>query len=158
MPLNDEERLERLDAILDRIQSMSSDHVVLVEGKNDRRALSELGLSVDTIEIQKDGGPLRAAEMVYEAGKKAIILTDWDDRGDRWAKDLSEQLSALCVSYDTGIRRDLRDVCIRDIKDVESLHSLYVRLGRDRRRMPYGGAFISSEINVNLHIFPKMIP
>jgi len=112
---------------------MASDHVVLVEGKNDRRALSELGLSLETIEIQKDGGPLRAAEMVYERGKRAIILTDWDDRGDRWAKDLSEQLSALCVPYDLTIRRDLRDVCVKDIKDVESLHSLYGRLEHGRR-------------------------
>ena len=129
--MNDDERLGRLDEILDRIQSMSSDHVILVEGKNDRRSLLDLNLSLDTIEVQRDGGPLRAAEMVYESGKKAIILTDWDDRGDRLAKDLSEQLSALCISYDTNIRKDLRDICIKDIKDVESLHSLYVRLERN---------------------------
>ena len=128
--MNDDERLRRLDEILDRIQSMSSDHVILVEGKNDRRSLLDLNLSLDTIEVQRDGGPLRAAEMVYESGKKAIILTDWDDRGDRLAKDLSEQLSALCISYDMNIRKDLRDICIKDIKDVESLHSLYVRLER----------------------------
>ena len=47
------------------------------------------------------------------------------------AKDLSEQLSALCISYDMNIRKDLRDICIKDIKDVESLHSLYVRLERN---------------------------
>lgn len=129
--MNDDERLRRLDEILDRMQSMSSDHVILVEGKNDRRSLLDLNLSLDTIEVQRDGGPLRAAEMVYESGKKAIILTDWDDRGDRLAKDLSEQLSALCISYDTNIRKDLRDICIKDIKDVESLHSLYVRLERN---------------------------
>ena len=129
--MNDDERLRRFDEILDRIQSMSSDHVILVEGKNDRRSLLDLNLSLDTIEVQRDGGPLRAAEMVYESGKKAIILTDWDDRGDRLAKDLSEQLSALCISYDTNIRKDLRDICIKDIKDVESLHSLYVRLERN---------------------------
>ncbi|WP_400152834.1 Toprim subdomain protein [Candidatus Methanarcanum hacksteinii] len=129
--MNDDERLRRLDEILDRIQSMSSDHVILVEGKNDRRSLLDLNPSLDTIEVQRDGGPLRAAEMVYESGKKAIILTDWDDRGDRLAKDLSEQLSALCISYDMNIRKDLRDICIKDIKDVESLHSLYVRLERN---------------------------
>ena len=131
MPLNDDERLRRLDEILDRIQSMSSDHVILVEGKNDRRSLLDLNLSLDTIEVPRDGGPVRAAEIVYESGKKAIILTDWDDRGDRLAKDLSEQLSALCISYDMNIRKDLRDICIKDIKDVESLHSLYVRLERN---------------------------
>ena len=131
--MNDDERLEWLDRILDEIQSMSSTHVVLVEGKNDRKALLGLGLSVDTIEVQRDGGPLRAAEMVYESKKGAIILTDWDDRGDRLAKDLSEQLSSLCVPYDLNIRKELRDVCIKDIKDVESLHSLYTRLENGRR-------------------------
>ena len=131
MPLNDDERLIREDPIHDRILSMSSDHVILVEGKNDRRSLLDLNLSLDTIEVQRDGGPLRAAEMVYESGKKAIILTDWDDRGDRLAKDLSEQLSALWISYVMNILKDLSDICIKDIKDVESLHSLYVRLERN---------------------------
>ena len=129
--MNDDERLRRLDEILDRIQSMSSDHVILVEGKNDRRSLLDLNLSLDTIEVQRGGWPLKDATMAYASGKKAIILTDWDDRGDRLAKDLSEQLSALCISYDMNIRKDLRDICIKDIKDVESLHSLYVRLERN---------------------------
>ena len=114
--MNDDERLRRLDEILDRIQSMSSDHVILVEGKNDRRSLLDLNLSLDTIEVQRDGGPLRAAEMVYESGKKAIILTDWDDRGDRLAKDLSEQLSALCIPYDMNIRKDLRTSASRTLR------------------------------------------
>ena len=42
--MNDDERLRRLDEILDRMQSMSSDHVILVEGKNDRRSLLDLNL------------------------------------------------------------------------------------------------------------------
>lgn len=133
--MNDSQRLEMMGEILDRIQAMSSEYIVLVEGKNDLKALKALGLNVETIEVQRDGGPLKAAEAVYNMGKKAIILTDWDDKGDTLAKELSLQLSALCVPFDLSIRKELGEVCIKDIKDIESLYSLYNRL--DRLRTPY---------------------
>ena len=127
--MNDPERLELLEIILDELQEMSSTHICLIEGNKDRRALDNLGLDdLKTIEVQREGGPLRAAEKVFSMRKEAIILTDWDDRGNRIEKDLREQLDALCVRYDTEIRERLRDICIKDIKDVESLDSLYKRL------------------------------
>ena len=127
--MNDSERLEGLEAILDELQDMSGTHIALIEGNKDRRALDNLGLhDLRTIEVQREGGPLRAAEMVSETGMDAIILTDWDDRGNRIDTDLRKQLDALCVRYDTSIRSRLRDICIKDIKDVESLDSLYRRL------------------------------
>ena len=127
--MNDDERLEILEEILDTLQEMSGTHIALIEGNKDRRSLDNLGLSdLRTIEVQREGGPLRSAERVAEMGLPAIILTDWDDRGNRIERDLKEQLDALCVRYDTDIRERLRDVCIKDIKDVESLDSLYKRL------------------------------
>ena len=95
----------------------------------DRRSLDNLGLQdLRAIEVQREGGPLRAAESVAQTGKQAIILTDWDDRGNRIESDLKVQLDALCSPYNTDIKRRLRDICIKDIKDVESLDSLYKRL------------------------------
>ena len=127
--MNDAERLEALEAILDELQEMSSTHIALVEGNKDRRSLDNLGLcDLRTIEVQREGGPLRSAERVSEMKLPAVILTDWDDRGNRIEHDLKEQLDALCVRYDTTIRERLRDICIKDIKDVESLDSLYKRL------------------------------
>ena len=127
--MNDAERLESLESLLDELQDMSDTHIVLIEGNKDRRALDNLGLrSLRTIEVQREGGPLRAAEKVSETGLDAIILTDWDDRGDRIEKDLTAQLNALCVRYDRSVKSRLRDICIKDIKDVESLDSFYRRL------------------------------
>ena len=127
--MNDAERLEFLEGILDELQDMSDTRIALIEGNKDRRALDSLGLQcLRTIEVQREGGPLRAAEKVSESGLDAIILTDWDDRGNRIEKDLRIQLDALCVRYDTSIKERLRDICIKDIKDVESLDSLYRRL------------------------------
>lgn len=127
--MNDLERFEELEAILSELQDISGDSIVLIEGNKDRKALNALGLNdVPTIEVQREGGPLRTAERVAGTGKKAIILTDWDDRGNRIAADLKHHLDSLCVNYDLRIRSRLRAVCIRDIKDVESLDSLYKRL------------------------------
>ena len=125
--MNDAERLESLESILDELQDMD-DYIILIEGNKDRRSLDNLGITLQSIEVQREGGPLRSAERVRDLGKKAAILTDWDDRGDRIADDLKHHLTALCVQFDTSIRSRLRDVCIKDIKDVESLDSLYARL------------------------------
>lgn len=125
--MNDEERLAEIDAVLDELSE--TDRVILVEGKNDRRALVSLGLTdIGTIEVQKEGGPIRAAERLFEMKKDAIILTDWDDRGDRIAEDLKHHLNGMCVRYDVKLRARLRAACIKDIKDVESLDSFYKRL------------------------------
>ena len=127
--MNDADRLEALEGILDELCDMCETHIALIEGNKDRRALDNLGLQdLRTIEVQREGGPLRAAESVAQTGKQVIILTDWDDRGNRIENDLKIQLDALCIPYDTDIKRRLRDICIKDIKDVESLDSLYKRL------------------------------
>ena len=127
--MNDAERFEALEEILDILQEMSATHIALIEGNKDRRALDNLGLcDLQTIEVQREGGPLRAAERLSEMKMPAIILTDWDDRGNRIEQELKIQLDALCVKYDTEIRLRLRDLCIKDIKDVESLDSFYERL------------------------------
>ena len=127
--MNDADRLEALEGILDELCDMCETHIALIEGNKDRRSLDNLGLQdLRTIEVQREGGPLRAAESLFQTKKQAIILTDWDDRGNRIENDLKIQLDALCISYDTDIKRRLRDICIKDIKDVESLDSLYKRL------------------------------
>ena len=127
--MNDAERLEALEEILSDLEEMSDTHIALIEGNKDRRSLDNLGLcDLKSIEVQREGGPLKAAETLFEMKMPAIILTDWDDRGNRIEKELKEQLDALCIVYDTEIRSRLRDICIKDIKDIESLDSLYSRL------------------------------
>ena len=124
--MNDWERFEELESILDEIDSF--DGCIIVEGKKDIRALKALGLEPEILCVQRDGGPLRMAEILTERGKEAMILTDWDDKGNILADELEHHLSHSCIRYDSDTRKRLRDICIKDIKDVESLDSLYVRL------------------------------
>lgn len=126
--MNDRERYDEMESIFEDLSEMCSTYTILIEGNRDRNALSLLNTEYDSIEVQREGGPLKAAERVYRGRKKAVILTDWDDRGNRIAEDLSIQLSALCIPYDTSIRSRLIGVCKADIKDVESIPALYRRL------------------------------
>lgn len=125
--MNDAERLEAIEEVLDAIGDEPY-AVIVVEGAKDTKSLRSLGIKNDILEINSNGGALKTAESVSLTGKKAIILTDWDRKGDEIAKRLSEQFDSLCADYDLSVREKLRIVCIRDIKDVESLDTLYGRL------------------------------
>jgi dTMP kinase len=126
--MNPEKRLEVLEEVLEELSDLSADHTIIVEGKKDREALADLGISGDVVAVQSGGGPLRISETVRAAGRKAVILTDWDAKGERIADELGRALSSLCVTFDGQIRARLKDVCVKDIKDVESLPALYRRL------------------------------
>ncbi len=124
----DADRYEAIVEILEDLEELSEDSVILVEGRRDASALKRLGITGDIFTVQSSGGPIKAAEYVYEQKKKAVILTDWDSKGDTIASDLETQLSALDVSYDRDIRERLAGQCRIDIKDVQALKELVVKL------------------------------
>lgn len=125
--MNDRERFELLDSILDELDGITGS-VIVVEGKKDVRSLEALLTDSEYVMVQREGGPVRVAERIAEASKRAVILTDWDNKGEYLAHLLEEQLSAMCVPYDTTFRKRLAKVCRKDIKDVEGLRGLYLRL------------------------------
>jgi dTMP kinase len=127
------ERLERFDSVLDDLSELSADHVLLVEGRNDVLALEALGIHGDFFCVQVSGGPVRAAEYAWNAGKPAVILTDWDRRGDSLEEDLARNLSSLGVRFDTAIRERLSWVCRPYCKDVENVHNVHAMLERDSK-------------------------
>ena len=122
--MNDQERLEGLEDALDRLRTASADHVILVEGNKDVAALESLDVNGDIFCVQVNGGPVRAAEHAWRAGKDAVILTDWDRRGGSLAHDLRENLSSLGVGYDDTIRSDIAFYLRPYSKDVESIDSV----------------------------------
>jgi 5S rRNA maturation endonuclease (ribonuclease M5) len=133
--VNSEERLEKLKQIFDDILDIPDDRVIVVEGRKDIMAVSLIGVRVRLIAVQSEGGPLKVAERLFNEKLKAVILTDWDHEGITIAKELERCLSSLCVKYDVTIRKRLRSVCGNEIKDVESLPSLYSRLVNESLRV-----------------------
>jgi 5S rRNA maturation endonuclease (ribonuclease M5) len=126
--MNDAERLEAIDRVLEDLSTMSEDHMILVEGMNDEKALRALGIHGLFGHIQSEGGPIKIAERVYERNMKAVILTDWDRKGGILSSELGDQLSALGVKFDNTVRKRLSILCSSYIKDVESLDSFIRRL------------------------------
>jgi len=129
--MTDEQRLEMLEDEIDELRELAIDHIIIVEGINDKKALISLGLNATFLMVQQEGGPTRIAESVYERKRKAVILTDWDDKGDIIAAELKRNLSALAVPFDMSVRSRLKDICVKDIKDIESIDSLYERLSKN---------------------------
>lgn len=129
--MKDDERLELIQEVLEKLSLMATDHIILVEGPNDVRALNSIGIHGDMFRIQSDGGPIKAAEYVASSGKDAIVLTDWDIKGGRIAAEVSAQLSALGVRHDMTVRKELATLSKRYVKDVESLDSMMERLLSD---------------------------
>jgi len=126
--MRNEERLERLNLLLDELTEMCVGKPLLVEGFKDRMAMVLLGVNADMICVQSEGGPLRVAERLSEKGTGAVIMTDWDKKGDDIAAELEKALSSVCVKCDTSMRQKLRSVCGNEIKNIESLPSFYSRL------------------------------
>lgn len=126
--MDDDERLEALEALLLRLGEAAESSILLVEGSKDMDALRSVGIDGEFYCVQSGGGPLRAAEHVWRAGRPAVILTDWDRRGGSLADDLRRDLESLCVPYDDGIRRELAVLCRQYSKDVESLASVLALL------------------------------
>ena len=129
--MDDSERLEGIYDLLDQLSELSDTHIILVEGLKDIAALEAVGVDGDFYCVQSGGGPVKAAEHVWHSGKQAVIMTDWDRRGGTLAGALRENLSALDVRYDDGIRGELAVLCRPYSKDVESLDAV-VRLLVDR--------------------------
>ena len=123
--MNDSEIFDLLNDVIDRLNAVRGTHIILVEGKNDIRALEAVGVKGDFHCIQSTGGPLKAAEYVWSQGKQAVILTDWDRKGGIIARDLRENLASLDVKYDDRIRADMAFCCRPYAKDVESLDKVY---------------------------------
>src|SRR6266571_5224973 len=104
--LMDWERLhEDLQRAVEELQERSRHAPVIVEGEYDRRSLRALGV-VGDIRLVNEGSTIFAlCESIASRHREAIILTDWDVRGGRLARQ-----------------------CRKDITDVESLHGFVERV------------------------------
>lgn len=122
------ERLEEIQAVLDELASRGPDSVILVEGMRDRGALAILGVRGEMVQVQSADGVLGVAERLSREGKKAIIMTDWDRKGGQLSRLPRNALASNSVPFDDRLRQRLVFVARQDIKDVQSLPSLYSRL------------------------------
>ena len=122
------DRLDEIQSVLDELISRDPKAVILVEGMRDRGALTILGVKGEMIQVQSSDGIFAIAERLAKESKSAIIMTDWDRKGGQLGRLLRNALRSNSVPYDDVLRQRLVVVAKQDIKDVQSLPSLFSRL------------------------------
>ncbi len=137
--MNYQELHDDLQRVLEDLREKNRSVPIIVEGDHDRRALESLGVSGDIRVMNRGTGVLALCESIALQYREAIILTDWDTRGGRLARQLRDSLTACGLRYDDEIRARLTVLCRKDIKDVESLHLFVERISeivssRNRQR------------------------
>ncbi len=138
--MTDWDRLhEDLGRVLEDLVEKNRRAPIVVEGEYDKRSLRALGVTGDIRMINQGSTVFGLCESIAATHREAIILTDWDVRGGRLARQLRDALSANGVRFDEDIRARLTRLCRKDITDVESLHTFVDRVGerassRDRQR------------------------
>lgn len=125
-----EERLEKLEKLVDELRDRSLDTPIIVEGLRDVAALKKLGVTKNVVPLNKGSSVVAFSEDIAKKFPKAIILTDWDRKGGHLARLLGEALTGTDVKVDTDIRAKIVILSNKEIRDIESLPSLINRLRR----------------------------
>lgn len=111
---------ETTEELLDWIDKIrNSDKIVIVEGKEDKKALEKLGI---TNIVQLNKKPLyKIVEELIEKEKEVIILTDLDKKGKQLYGKLNHDLRRFGVKVDNGFRNFLfKNTKLRQIEGLDS--------------------------------------
>ncbi|MGA9138946.1 MAG: toprim domain-containing protein [Methanocella sp.] len=126
--MDDCERLAGIEQVIDELTDRAlCGAVILVEGKRDVEALFRLGINGEVL-MTSHRQLLNLSESLARSGKDVIILTDWDERGEEVAKQISLYLEADGARPDNALRTSLKGLLKKDIKDVESLFGFVEKL------------------------------
>lgn len=118
-----EEIIEHIDEIKDML--------VIVEGKNDRKALIELGI-VDIISLDKR--PIFVVvEEIISHNREVVILTDLDKEG----KKLYGKLNSALQQFGVRVNNKFRDYLFKETKlrQIEGLGRYCDRMLRKTKRI-----------------------
>ncbi len=119
--MDDLERLEKLEGLILELQQMSDKGaVIIVEGKRDRKTLRALGITGD-IELGTKKSILVFCEDVAREYNNVIVLTDWDEKGDKLASLMEGYLRSTNADVNMDIRKKIKNLVQKRIKDIESL-------------------------------------
>ncbi len=90
-------------------------------GKRDREALAKLGVTGEIV-MTSHQSLLNLSESLARSKADIIILTDWDERGEEVARQISVFMEADGARPDNNIRCTLRGLLKKEIMEVENLY------------------------------------
>ncbi|MDF1557087.1 MAG: hypothetical protein P1P80_02730 [ANME-2 cluster archaeon] len=117
----DMERLEKLEELIQDLRQWSDEGAaIIVEGMRDIRALRELGIT-GPIMLGTQKALLELCEEVAREYSNVIVLTDWDNKGEKLARLMEGFLNNAGAVVNTDIRERIKALVKKRIKDIESL-------------------------------------
>ncbi len=115
------EVLEEVDDVLQELIEIASNGVpIIVEGDKDIKSLKELGVRGNFEKISGKRTLLNFLEGLSRH-KEVIILTDFDRTGEKLLKFCEKHLKTIGVKPNTDFWKKIRDLLMRDVKDIEGL-------------------------------------
>ena len=126
MSTKTEKRLEKILKLLERLEKQSTKGTpVVVEGKNDVKALHKLGITGDIILAKTAGKSFLdvLSEIEHTEKREIILLFDFDRRGKEWTSRMTRCLEGNKIVPNMVFWRTLSGLVGRDIKDIEGLAS-----------------------------------
>jgi 5S rRNA maturation endonuclease (ribonuclease M5) len=101
-------KLQRKQKFLKRVlkELEESRKPIIVEGKKDRAALERIGVGNRIFLI--NWTPDELSRRVAKVADEAVVLTDFDETGEKLCKRVEEALCSYNVLPDTEVRRKLR--------------------------------------------------
>ncbi|HIH40117.1 MAG TPA: toprim domain-containing protein [Halobacteria archaeon] len=125
--MNNKTRLERIKDAITEMREISEDGgIVIVEGRKDEASLSDLGVK-NCLRLPLNVSIFTFSEFIAKQNRNVIIMTDWDDKGEELAKKIDNNLKNLDVLPDLNIRKRIKELVCKDIKDVESLNRYLIK-------------------------------
>jgi 5S rRNA maturation endonuclease (ribonuclease M5) len=125
--VDDLERAERLRQVIEALCEVNKRFPVIVEGKKDAIALKKLGLVGTIVTVHSGKGLYDFSEDLAEKFSKVVLLLDWDTKGEDLFTALARNLRGHWEEF-SAFRDILKVMCQKDIKDVESIPTLLLRL------------------------------
>lgn len=123
----DADRADRLREVLQALYEVNKRIPVIVEGRRDINALRKIGLVGDIITLHSGKGVYEFCEDISENYSNAVLLMDWDDKGEKLFRALAEGLAGLWEEF-ASLREIIKVLCQKDIKDIEGIPGLIERL------------------------------
>ncbi|MBS3815027.1 MAG: toprim domain-containing protein [Hadesarchaea archaeon] len=118
-----EKALEKTEEILEEIKKKSSKEKtsIIVEGKKDSEALRELGVKGPIHEISSNQKTALNFLESLRNYNEIIVLTDFDQEGDKLAQFSKKHLPKLGVEPEMELRTKLKKYLRKGVKDIEGL-------------------------------------
>jgi len=123
----DIERAERLREVIGHLLEINKKFPVIVEGKKDATALRNLGLVGDIITLHNGQNLYDFCDDIIDRFHRVVVLLDWDRKGETLNKTVSIHLKG-CWEEFSSFRELLKILCQKEIKDIEGIPKLLMRL------------------------------